>query len=87
MGLSREPLNKGFGGINMTKECLWYDGVEGCYHLLDFDPHGLKGWQIAENARKELQKSFDLDGDELEKAMETIYLIDVENLEEVKGNE
>ena len=25
----------------MVNECLWYDGIEGCYHLLDFDPNGL----------------------------------------------
>ena len=23
-------------------ECLWYDGENGVYHLLDFNPNGLK---------------------------------------------
>jgi hypothetical protein len=68
----------------MTQECLWYDGVEGCYHLLEFDPNGLKIWQVVENAKKQLENCFGLHGQDLEKAMETVYLIDIDNLKRVK---
>jgi hypothetical protein len=70
--------------IKMSKECLWYDGVQGCYHLLDFDPNGLEDWQVIENAKKQLEDCFGLYGEDLEKAMETAYLIDVDKLEKVK---
>ena len=71
----------------MSKECLWYDGVRGCYHLLDFDPNGLRDWQIIKNVTKQLEDCFGLYGEDLEKAMETVYLMDVESLEKVKKNE
>ena len=70
----------------MPKECLWYDGVQGCYHLLDFDPNGLRDWQIIKGVKKQLEDCFGLYGQDLEKAMETVYLIDVDNLEKVKKN-
>ena len=73
--------------IKVTKECLWYDGVQGCYYLLNFDPNGLVDWQIIENAKKQLEDCFGLYGKDLEKAMETVYLIDVDSLEKVKKNE
>jgi hypothetical protein len=57
------------GVIEMSKECLWYDGVQGCYHLLDFDPNGL-------------EDCFGFYCEDLEKAIETMYLIDVEEGEE-----
>lgn len=73
--------------IKVTKECLWYDGVQVCYYLLNFDPNGLVDWQIIENAKKQLEDCFGLYGKDLEKAMETVYLIDVDSLEKVKKNE
>ena len=71
----------------MAKECLWYDGVQGCYHLLDFDPNGLSNQQVIVNAVKQLEDCFGLYGEDLEKAMETVYLIDVDSLEKVRKNE
>ena len=71
----------------MPKECLWYDGFRGCYHLLDFDPNGLSDRQIIEDAEKQLEDCFGLYGADLEKAMQTVYLIDVDSLERVKENE
>jgi hypothetical protein len=68
----------------MSKECLWYDGVQGCYHLLDFDPNGLEDWQVIENAKKQLEDCFGFYGEDLEKAMDTAYLIDVDKLVRVK---
>ena len=70
--------------IEMSKECLWYDGVQGCYHLLDFDPNGLEDWQVIEKVKKQLEDCFGLYSEDLEKAMETVYLIDVDKLERVK---
>ena len=71
----------------MPKECLWYDGDQGCYHLLDFDPDGLQDWQVIEEAKKQLEDCFGLYGADLDKAVETVYLIDVDSLEKVKQNE
>ena len=70
----------------MTQECLWYDGVEGCYHLLEFDPNGLRIGQVVVNAKKQLESCFGLSGVDLERAMETVYLSDVDNLKRVKKN-
>lgn len=70
----------------MANECLWYDGVEGCYHLLEFDPDGLRVWEIVENAKKQLADCFGLYAEDLEKAMETVYLIDIGSLRKVKKN-
>ena len=70
----------------MTQECLWYDGVEGCYHLLEFDPNGLRIGQVVVNAKKQLEDCFGLYGQDLEKAMETVYLIDVDRLRRVTQN-
>jgi len=70
----------------MTQECLWYDGVEGCYHLLEFDPNGLRIGQVVVNAKKQLEDCFGLYGRDLEKAMETVYLIDVDRLRRVTQN-
>jgi len=71
----------------VAKECLWYDGVRGCYHLLDFDPNGLGCGQIMKNAKKQLEDCFGLYGRDLEKAMKTVYLIDVDRLAKVKEDE
>lgn len=66
----------------MTKECLWYNGVLGCYELLDFDPNGLSKEEIVEEAKaKLLLKGFEFN--DLNKALETLYLIDVDALKRV----
>jgi hypothetical protein len=70
----------------MAKECLWYNGEEGHYHLLDFDPNGLATEQITEKALKELG-SMGITGEDASKAMETLYLIDVDDLIKVGGTE
>lgn len=70
----------------MAQECLWYDDVEGCYHLLDFEPNGLKTRQVIEKAKKQLENCFGLYGQDLEKAAETVYLIDVDSLRMVNKN-
>ena len=75
-----------FGGVKMSKECVWYDGVEGCYHLLAFDPNGLRNWQVVEKARKQLEDCFGLYGKDVDRATEAVYLMDVDSLEKLKEN-
>ena len=66
----------------MTKECLWYNGELSCYELLDFDPNGLSKEELIEEAKSKLiMKGFDYK--DLDKALETLYLLDVDNLERV----
>ena len=55
--------------------------------MLDFDPNGLRDWQVIESAKKQLENCFGLYGEDLERAVETVYLIDIDNLEKVKQNE
>jgi len=63
------------------KECLWYDGTEGVYELLDFDPNGLSNEQVKEKALKCLKDKYGFAEWEMEKVSETLYLIDINNLE------
>lgn len=63
----------------MVKECLWYNGEHGVYELLDFDPNGLTKEQIISKVKKEFDNK-GLFGEEVDKAMETVYLLDVDNL-------
>lgn len=67
----------------MAKECLWYNGETSAYELLDFDPNGLTKEQIIEKAKKEFD-SMGIFGEAVDKALETLYLIDVSNLESLK---
>jgi hypothetical protein len=53
---------------------------------VEFDPNGLKSWQVVENAKKQLENRFGLYGGDLEKAVETVYLIDVDSLRRVTKN-
>ena len=39
-----------------------------------------------ERAKKQLEDCFGLDGEDLEKAMETVYLIDIDSLKKLKKN-
>ncbi len=71
----------------MTKECIWYNGETGAYELLDFDPNGLSKEEIIKEAEKNFEKTFpewDNPGFNKEKIFETLYLIDVDNLESLK---
>ena len=60
-------------------ECLWYNGEEGVYHLLDFDPKGLSKEQIIEKVKKELDNK-GIFGSDVDKALETVYLLKVKHL-------
>jgi len=65
------------------KECLWYNGEIGCYELLDFNPNELTEEQIKEKAEELLREKYSFTEQEMEKVRETIYLIDINNLEKI----
>lgn len=66
----------------MTKECIWYNGETASYELLDFDPNDCKDEQeIKTQAIKVLREKWQFSDEDLEKAKKTIYLIDIDNLD------
>ena len=66
----------------MTKECIWYNGELGQYELLDFDPNGMDKEEIVEEAKAKLMLK-GIGFNDLDKALETLYLIDVDDLKRV----
>lgn len=66
----------------MAHECLWYNGEGGKYHLLDFDPDGLTKIELKEEIINHL-KRLGLSNDDIIKAAETVYLININNLKRV----
>ena len=68
--------------IEMSKECLFYNGEISCYELLDFDPNGLTNKELVREIKKQL-KNKGFSEEDMIKAFETIYLIDTDNLENV----
>lgn len=64
-------------------ECLWYNGEFGVYELLDFNPKGLTKKQIIEKSAELLKKKYGFVGREMDKALETLYLIKVNDLKKV----
>ena len=73
-------------GIEMSKECLFYNGEFSCYELLDFDPNGLTNKELVREIKKQLEKK-GFSKEDMIKAFETIYLIDTDNLENVSLDE
>jgi len=68
----------------MTKECLWYDGETSSYLLLDFEPDDLTNKEIRDKAFEILKSDYSFADDEKDKALETLYLLDVDDLKRVK---
>lgn len=66
----------------MSKECLWYDGENACYHLLDFDPDGLSETEVVQKAREKLT-DIGLYGGDINRMAESLYLLDVSALKSV----
>jgi len=71
------------GGLKMAKECLWYNGELGNYELLDFDPNGLSNKEVADKAWIFLKDKYLFEREDKRKVLETLYLIEVSNLERV----
>lgn len=65
-------------------ECVFYDGENGEYHLLDFDPN-LPMSKKSFRAKVEncLQNQCHIDPDDVDKAMESVYLIDTNMMRKV----
>ena len=57
-------------------ECVYYDGEHGEYRLFDFDPNGLSSESIQIKVRGHLQRKIGVELDYIDKAMESVYLID-----------
>lgn len=67
-------------------ECIYYDGENGgVYRLLDFDPNRLDKKALLERIKTHLVHYCHIDFDSLKKAMENVYLLNVNTLIKVKG--
>lgn len=67
----------------MEKECIWYNGTSGNYEVLDFDPDNLSKKKIVAKARKILKKKYTFSDEDLNEALKTLYLLNIENLEKL----
>ena len=65
------------------QECLWYNGEFGHYELLDFDPDGYTLKEVEHIAKGILFDKYGFNEEEMQKALQTLYLIDIENLVDV----
>lgn len=71
-------------------ECVFYDGENGDYHLLDFDPNGLGRGELLMKIRAELMSEYHIeigDFNAIGKAIETVYLLNTNTLIRVHPNE
>jgi len=57
-------------------ECVFYDGEHGHYHLFDFDPNPISRKSLLIEVKARLQSECHVDPDGVDKAMESVYLID-----------
>ena len=69
------------------KECLWYNGQWGYYELLDFDPNELTKEEIINKAWEILKKKYTFEEENKRKVLETLYLLDINNLESIGKGE
>lgn len=61
-------------------ECVYYDGEEGVYRLLDFDPNGLDREALLALIYMHLRLDCHIDQVDREKAMENVYLLNTNAL-------
>lgn len=62
-------------------ECIYYDGENGgVYHLFDFDPNGLSQESLRIEIRARLQHELHIEPDYIDKAMESVYLMNTNTL-------
>ncbi len=64
-------------------ECIYYDGEHGEYHLFDFDPNDMSTECILEAVRSRLQHEIGVELDYIDKAMESVYLLNSNTLVKV----
>lgn len=65
-------------------ECVYYDGTSGDYHLLDFDPNDISRESLLIEIRARLTHKFHIPSDYIDKAMESVYLLNTGTLVKVK---
>lgn len=65
-------------------ECVFYDGETGVYHLLDFDPNGLDREALLTQIYAHLRLECFIDQVDRKKAMENVYLLNVNTLVKVR---
>ncbi|KKN53857.1 hypothetical protein LCGC14_0598160 [marine sediment metagenome] len=61
-------------------ECIYYDGEHGEYHLFDFDPNLISRKSLLIEVRSRLQHEIGIELDYIDKAMESVYLLNVNTL-------
>ena len=64
-------------------ECVFYDGEHGHYHLFDFDPNPISHESLLIEVRSRLQHEIGVELDYIDKAMESVYLIDTNMMRKV----
>ena len=68
-------------------ECVYYDGEHGEYHLFDFDPNPISRESLLIEVRSRLEHECHVDPDDVDKAIESVYLIDTNAMIKVVTNE
>ena len=64
-------------------ECVYYDGEAGVYRLLDFNPNGLDRETLLLKIESHLVQDCYINSDEVDKAMENVYLLNINTLKKV----
>ena len=65
-------------------ECVFYDGENEVYHLLDFDPNKLDNKSIQAKAHSRLQHQCHIDPCDVDEFMDDVYLINVNTMIKIK---
>lgn len=61
-------------------ECVYYDGENGEYHLFDFDPNPISRESLLIEARARLEHEISVELDYIDKAMQSVYLLNSNSL-------
>ena len=64
-------------------ECMYYDGEHGHYHLFDFDPNPINRESLLIEIKARLQSKCYIDPGDIDKAMDSVYLIDTNMMRKV----
>lgn len=61
-------------------ECVYYDGEHSEYHLFDFNPNPISRECLLIEVRSRLQHECHIDPENIDRAMESVYLLNVNAL-------
>lgn len=73
--------------IELCNECVYYNGEEDVYHLLDFNPNEISKESLLIEVKCRLMSECHIDPDGIEQAMKSVYLLNVNTLVKVKDEE